>query len=348
MGTQFLKVGVVGCGYVVQNGHIPALLKCKDVRLVAVCDKNIELAAKVAKNFKLHRYYADLEQMLVSEKLDVVDICTPIQTHAPLAIQAMGAGCHVFTEKPMALNTAGADAMIEAAHRNKVKLSVNHQLLFTPTVQKMKSLVDKGVIGNLIRVEIVQSTPPQDYPAIADPNHWYHKLPGGIHADNLPHPIYLIREFLGNIEPIAVYPSKMGSLGHLRPDEIQIVIKGERGNGTIISSCNYPSLWAVNVFGTKKNIYGDLNNSYVIVYEGKSKAGMGIPTLYARENLSRSFQILSSTLSVAIKLMLGKHRGLPIAIAKFIESIQKDTPPPVTPTDGREVVRVWEKIISEL
>lgn len=348
MTTDFQKVGVIGCGYVAQNGHIPALLKCKNTRLVALCDKNGELLRNVAKKFRINKYYTDFGEMLDRENLDVVDICTSINTHAPLAIQAMEAGCHVLTEKPMALNTSEADDMIDASKRSGVKLSVIHQHLFLPTVMRMKSLIGKGAIGDLVRVEIVLSTPPWDYPAIADPDHWYHKLPGGIHGDNLPHPIYLAREFLGNIEPIAVYPLKVGNLNHLRFDEVQIILKGEKGNGTIISSCNYPSLWAINVFGTEKNLYGNLYNSYVIRYGGKSKAGRGIATLYASENVNRSFQIISNTLSMSVKFILGKHRGLPTAINKFMECIQNDAEPPVTAEDGREVVRTLEKITSEL
>jgi len=348
MSRKISRVGVIGCGYVAQNGHIPALLTCKNTSLVALCDKNEELARNVARRFRIESYYSDVTEMLDKEKLDVVDICASINTHASLAIQAMEAGCHVLTEKPMALNTKEADEMVEVSKRRQVKLSVIHQLLFVPTVVRMKALVDKGIIGDLVRVEIVQSTPPWDYPAIADPDHWYHKLPGGIHGDNLPHPIYLARNFLGNTEPIAVYPTKMGSLDHLSSDEVQIILKGERGNGTIISSCNYPSLWLIDIFGTKKNLHGNLNNSYVIVYGGKSRAGRGIASLYARENLGRSFQILGNTLSMGVKLILGKHRGLPIAISKFMECIQNDTEPPITAEDGREVVRILEKITAQL
>jgi len=346
--TKSLKVGVVGCGFIAQNAHIPTLLKCKNTDLVALCDKNEALVTNVTRKFKINRYYTDFGEMLDREKLDVVDICASINMHAPLAIQAMEAGCHVLTEKPMALNTKEADEMVNASKRNGVKLSVIHQLLFLPTIMKMKSLINKGAIGDLVRVEIVQSTPPRDYPAIADPDHWYHKLPGGIHGDNLPHPIYLARAFLGDIDPIAVYPIKVGSLDHLSSDEVQIILKGEKGNGTIISSCNYPSLWLINIFGTKKNLHANLNNSYVITYGGKTYAGRGIASLYARENVNRSFQIISNTLSMSVKFILGRYRGLPTAINKFMECIQNDAEPPVTAEDGREVVRILEKITTQL
>ncbi len=282
MDEEFLKVGVVGCGFIAQNAHIPSILKCKNVRLAAICDGNEELARSVAGKFRIGKYYTDFKEMLDVERLDVVNVCTPIDTHASLAIQAMEAGCHVFTEKPLALNTRDADRMIEVSRKNNVKLGTNHHLLFLPTVMKMKSIISKGIIGDLVRVEIKQSCPPQDFPIIADPNHWWHKLPGGVFGDTLPHPIYLAREFLGEIEPVAVYPRKMGNLDHMRFDEVQIILEGEKGVGTIISSCNWPSLWMIDIFGTKKNIHANLHNSVVITYGGKTDMGKGIPSLYAR------------------------------------------------------------------
>jgi len=348
MDERILKAGVVGCGFIAQNAHIPSLLKCRNVRLAAICDRNEDLARSVAGKFKIGKYYADFKEMLDVEKLDVVNVCTSIDTHASLAIQAMEAGCHVFTEKPLALNTTDADEMIQVSKKNNVKLGTNHHLLFIPPVQKIKRILAKGIIGDLVRVEVKQSCPPQDFPIIADPNHWWHKLPGGVFGDTLPHPIYLAREFLGDIEPVAVYPKKMGNLDHMRFDEVQIILQGRKGVGTIISSCNWPSLWMIDIFGTKKNIHANLHNSVVITYGGKTDMGKGIASLYARENLQRSFRILTDTFAGGVNFIQGKHRGIPTGIRKFMESIQNGTEPPVTAEDGREVLRVWEKITSQM
>ena len=348
MGAKPLRAAVVGCGFIAQNAHIPSVLKCKNVRLAAICDRNEDLARTVAARFKIARYYADFKEMLDRERLDVVNVCTSIDTHASLAIQAMEAGCHVFTEKPLALNTRDADEMIQVSKKNNVKLGTNHHLLFIPPVQKIRHILDKGTIGELVRVEIKQSCPPEDFPIIADPDHWWHKLPGGVFGDTLPHPIYLAREFLGEIEPVAVYPRKLGKLAHMRFDEVQIVLEGRKGVGTIISSCNWPSLWLIDIFGTKKNVHANLHNSVVITYGGKTHMGKGIASLYARENISRSLRILADTFIAAIDFVQGKHRGIPTSIKKFMESIQNDTEPPVSAEDGREVLRVWEKITSQI
>jgi UDP-N-acetylglucosamine 3-dehydrogenase len=348
MGEESLRAGVVGCGFIAQNAHIPSIHRCKNVSLAAICDRNGDLVRSVARKFKIAKYYTDFQEMLDLERLDVVNVCTSIDTHASLAIQAMEAGCHVFTEKPLALNTKDADRMIEVSRKNNVKLGTNHHLLFIPPVQKIRRILDKGTIGNLVRVEIKQSCPPEDFPIVADPNHWWHRLPGGVFGDTLPHPIYLAREFLGEIEAVAVYPKKMGNLEHMRFDEVQIVLEGREGVGTIISSCNWPSLWLIDIFGTKRNIHANLHNSVVITYGGKTDMGKGIAFLYARENLQWSFRILADTFAGGVNFVRGKHRGIPASIQKFMESIRDDTEPPVSGEDGREVLRVWEKITGQM
>jgi predicted dehydrogenase len=348
MGADKVKIGIVGCGFITRATHIPNILKVKDAEITAICDVNKETAETVARELKLKKSYTDFTQMLAGEKLDAVDICTSINTHAPLAIQALEAGVHVLVEKPMAINGKEADAALAAAKKSGLNLCVIHNMLFLPAVEKIKSIIKKGTLGELIRVVIVQSTPPQDYPPVLNPNHWYHKLPGGIFGDNLPHPIYLMREFIGDIEPLAVIKNKVGKLAHLKYDEVQIPVKGTRGFGTIISSCNYPSLWQIDIYGTKKSIHANLNNSYVITYGGKSMAGKGLPLQYARENLNRSFQILGDSINTGMMFLSGKTSGHGIEITKFIESVRTKTKSPVTAEDGRDVVQIWDKITSQI
>jgi len=70
--------------------------------------------------------------------------------------------------------------------------------------------------------------------------------------------------------------------------------------------------------------------------------------LYARENISRSFRILTDTLVAGVNFIQGRQRGISIPIRKFMESVENGTDPPVTAEDGREVLRVWEKITSQM
>ena len=66
-----LRVGIAGCGLIAQWHHIPFLIKMRDARLVAVCDKDIDLIDGVARRFNINRRYTDFTEMLTSEELDI-------------------------------------------------------------------------------------------------------------------------------------------------------------------------------------------------------------------------------------------------------------------------------------
>ena len=109
--NQALKVGLIGCGSAAVSswGHIPALKRIKQAELVAVCDRDEKLAKKTAEAFHINKYYSDLSDMLKSERMDMVDVCTPPRTHAEMSVMSMNAGRHVLVEKPMALSLTEAE-----------------------------------------------------------------------------------------------------------------------------------------------------------------------------------------------------------------------------------------------
>ena len=105
-----VKVGIVGCGLVTKNRHIPSYRRLKkDVDLCAVCDMNETLAKETAKEYSIAKAYPDVSEMLFAESLDIIDICAPPQVHAPVAVEAIEEGCNVIMEKPMALKTSDCD-----------------------------------------------------------------------------------------------------------------------------------------------------------------------------------------------------------------------------------------------
>lgn len=112
-------------------------------------------------------------------EIDAVDICVPPQHHASVAMEAIEAGCHVIVEKPMAFKERDAWMLIQAAEKKGVKLYPIHNSLFIPVIRKVKSLIDSGYIGDIISVDCIYLVSKDD-PMIQNPNHWVHKLPGGV------------------------------------------------------------------------------------------------------------------------------------------------------------------------
>ena len=345
MSKESLRVGIVGCGAVAQQWHIPALRKSRGAEIAALCDVNEDLAKRVAERFNINRHYADFAEMLKSEQLNVVNICTPPRTHVTLSIQAMEAGCHVLVEKPMAISGGEADEMIRASRRNRVKLCVAHNKLFQPMMMKAISMVNKGGIGNLIGLDLRDGRP-NDSDGFTNKDYWYHKLPGGVFSEDLPHPIYLAIAFLGNLEPVAVYSKKLTSYDWVVADEVRIILEGERGMATITASCNWPKVAAaVDIFGTKRNLHVDIHSSVLTRFGG----GGDTRPWRALDNLSQGYQQVACTISAVFNTVLGKHpSGHDILIWKFVEAIRDDKQPPVTGEEGREVMMVVEKITSQI
>ncbi|HEY49186.1 MAG TPA: Gfo/Idh/MocA family oxidoreductase [Dehalococcoidia bacterium] len=340
-----LRVGLVGCGHVAQFAHIPALKRIKQAELASVCDVNSAVAQEIAKRFSIQGFYASLSEMLQDERLDIVDICTPPDTHASLALQAMEAGCHVLVEKPMALNTQESDQMIKASQNLGLKLGIGHNMLLHPLISRAISMVTNGYIGELAGLDI-QYLLNRYRGAVARHEHWCHNLHGGIFTNKLPPPISLAMAFLRNLEPVAVQSIKYTDREWLIADDLRVILQGDNGMATITVSTNCPKdIFILDIFGTKRNLHLHLNNA-VMYTCGMARYGRCSVVF---ENFRQGLQILTGTASTALKTALRKHHfGHYALLLGFIESIQNDTEPPITAEEGRESIRLIEKIISQI
>ncbi len=126
------------------------------VELAAICDVDAERLAAAAGEFGVERTYADFRAMLDAEDLDVVNIPTRTDLHAPLTIGVLEhrAPKAVVVEKPMATSLSDADRMVELAAAARTRLAVHHQMRTTPTFQVAERLIDQGAIGPLTSIKI--------------------------------------------------------------------------------------------------------------------------------------------------------------------------------------------------
>lgn len=146
-----IHVGIIGCGGIANAKHMPALSRQKDVEMVAFCDKRIERAEKSAKAFgtKDAKIYTDYKELLADPAIDVVHICTPNREHSFMTVDALEAGKHVMCEKPMAKTYAEAKAMLDAAKRTGMKLTIGYQNRQTPATLYVKKACENGELGDI-------------------------------------------------------------------------------------------------------------------------------------------------------------------------------------------------------
>ncbi len=150
-----VKVGIVGCGGIANGKHMPSLKKLDNAEMVAFCDIILERAQNAAAEYGAEgaRVYSDYNEMLRSEKLDAVHVCTPNNLHAPVSVAAMEAGCHVMCEKPMAKTVAQAQEMLDAQKRTGKKLTIGYQNRFVPEQRYLHEACENGDLGEIYYAE---------------------------------------------------------------------------------------------------------------------------------------------------------------------------------------------------
>ena len=146
--SDTLRVGIIGLGGI-SRVHITNLLNMQNAKIVAVCDINKErLAAAVEKTGA--DGYADWHDVIAREDVDIIHVLTPHYLHAPMSIEALKAGKHVLTEKPMATTLEDAKKMIEAADSAKGTLNVIFQNRYNASSVAIRNMIENGELGKFI------------------------------------------------------------------------------------------------------------------------------------------------------------------------------------------------------
>lgn len=146
-----IKIGIIGCGGIANGKHMPSLAQLDDVEMVAFCDIIREKAEAAAQKFGTPdaKVYEDYKELLADPSITVVHVCTPNRAHSFITVDALNAGKHVMCEKPMAINSAEAKKMLDAAERTGKKLTIGYQNRQNDASLALKAEADKGTFGDI-------------------------------------------------------------------------------------------------------------------------------------------------------------------------------------------------------
>jgi len=170
----------------------------------AICGRNEANVSDAAKTFGWQSYETDWKTLIGRDDIHLVDVSTPGDSHAEIAIAAAEAGKHVFCEKPLANNLAEARAMADAVRNAGVKSMVAYNYRRVPAVALAKKLIEEGRIGDIYHWRAVYL---QDW--IMDPDFplvWRlqkEKAGSGPHGDLNAHIIDLARYLVGDISEVS-------------------------------------------------------------------------------------------------------------------------------------------------
>lgn len=198
--TKPLKIGLIGCGNVVQYGHRPAIIGLDQLELVALADITPARRQIGKRCFGLRddQLYEDYRDLLAIDEIEAVAITVPQQFRRQIALDAFATGKHVLSEKPISGVPAIADELVQAAESAGLTMAMVHNYHFLPEYRLMKNLLSDGLIGD-VRVATLHFLGVIDFPGAPEYQaDWRHTLAagGGILIDMI-HAVYLAEWLLG-------------------------------------------------------------------------------------------------------------------------------------------------------
>ncbi len=148
------KIAIIGAGNI-SRAHIDAYLKFPErCQIVAIVDIYPEKAQARIDEYNLQAKAVKDYKEILDADIDLVSVCTPPYTHAPVTVDFLGAGKHVLVEKPMASSLGECDEMNAAALESGKILSVVAQNRFKTPMMKLKSVVDSGLMGDVLHAQV--------------------------------------------------------------------------------------------------------------------------------------------------------------------------------------------------
>lgn len=340
-----MEIGLIGCGGIAPS-HLEVYRNMPDVEITSLCDLNEDRAKTLAAKYKVPKTYNDYFEMFEKEKLDLVDICTPVTTHARIVCDAAEVVPSILIEKPMAFNVAQCDEMIAKIHKHGRKLCIGHCQLFSPLVQKADKIVNSGNFDLLsfrttLRASFENLKAHELAPA-------WNVAPEqrGIIWEVCCHHAYLQLHFLPNIKEVYAVGGKVKYPVY---DDFSVLLK------------------------TNDDSYGLIELSWVsketdVTYEFRGKTGRRMQIDWEHDNLFELGQDPPFSVGLVAKNMLidqkrllqkwakfeacfvRKNKLLPAfnLISSYIDAIKNDRESPVTPEEGRNAIRLLESIESSL
>ena len=206
-----LKVGVIGVGGIART-HMPGWEASEHAEVVAGADISEAAAQAWGEKYGIGRVVTDSSELIDDPELDIIDICTPNNYHAPLAIAALDAGKHVICEKPLAPTPDAIRDMIAARDRSGKMLMTAQHFRFRGVSKAMKTELQTGALGDIYHARswMLRRAAAPTRPGFIMKEH----SSGGPCIDIGVHILDLTLWFMGNPRPVAVTGVARAEIAH--------------------------------------------------------------------------------------------------------------------------------------
>lgn len=314
-----LNIGIIGAGRIGKVHGESIKYHVKNAQVTAIADSFwTEDSKKWAKEMGIPTY-DDYHDILNDPSIDAVMICSSTQTHAPISIEAIKAGKHVFCEKPISKELSEIKAVMEQLEKSNVKYQVGFNRRFDHNFHAVRSAVADGKIGDTQIVKITSRDP-------SAPPIEYVKVSGGMFLDMTIHDFDMVRYLTGSdVEEVYVNGAvlidpKIGEAGDV--DTAIITMKLKNGALAVIDNsrkADYGYDQRAEVFGSKGQVAVTNDSLSSAVISTNSGVVAEKPLYFFLERYMESFSR---------------------EVTEFTESIINDTPVPVSVNDGLQAVLI--------
>ena len=349
MSGRTLRIALVGCGQIA-DAHLQEVRKVPGAEMVAVCDQLAPLAEQAAARFEVKGAFTNLSEMIEKARPDVLHVTTPPHTHRPIALAAFAAGVHAYIEKPFSMDAAEADEILAAAATARVKVCVGHDQLFDPIWQECRRIYDRGELGRIVHVESIQgydlSGPFGQL--LAEPDHWLHRLPGGLFQNTISHALYKITDFLTDEAPPPRIMAEWRDLHKIgSPTDLRATLWGADLTGNLVfTTLAKPLQRVVRLFGTRQILEVDFDAQIIRRSRSASMPGAFAKLEMPYRQWREAAGSLIRNMRRFLRYDIHYFAGMRALFTAFYESIRQDRPSPIPPREIRRVTAIMEDIFA--
>jgi len=239
-----MKFAVLGCGFW-SKFQIGAWSELDGVELVAVYNRTLSKAQKIADYFKVPRVYDNPEELFANEQLDFVDIITDVDTHALFVAMVVKHGIkHIICQKPMAPDFETAKRMVKICRDAGAKLYIHENYRWQAPVRRFKQIVDSGVIGKPFnaRVSFLSGYPVFDnQPFLMELDHF-------ILTDMGSHVLDVVRYLFGECDELWCQ-TRAVNLG-IKGEDLAVILMDMKNGMPVYTEMSYASIVEYDTFST--------------------------------------------------------------------------------------------------
>ncbi|HVU10482.1 MAG TPA: Gfo/Idh/MocA family oxidoreductase [Phototrophicaceae bacterium] len=321
--TEKINIAVVGSGYWGPN-LIRNVASLSDAALHTVCDINPKALQTNAERYPGVKTTPNFAEVLADPEVQGVVLATPAHLHAAMGRQALAAGKHLMVEKPLTLHAEDAQALVDLAAANHLRLMVGHVFEYNPAVIALRNLVQQGELGRVLYL----------YSA---------RLNLGIVRDDLnamwnlaPHDFSIINYVLGKT-PNRVAARGFRLLGRKLEDVVFVTLEYPTGEvATVhVSWLDPGKVRQMTVVGeSKMAIYDDVSDQRLKIYD-KGVMPDKLPNDFGE------FKMITRAGDITIPKIEGTE-PLKAECAHFVECIRTGKTPTSDGMDGYRVVQMLE------